>query len=133
MRFANDTQFYLVVTDIDATCGMINLVLENIKTWMTYKQLKLNVNKTEYMIVGKKNYLNTLNGLQFVIDNNPVVLVDKVKDLGVLLDNVLSFKSQINNVLRITGYHLRNIAFIRKYLDEDSTKKNSCVTVSSTG
>ena len=124
--FADDTQFYLAVTDIDATCGMIDLVLENIKTWMMYKQLKLNVNKTEYMIVGKKSDLSALNGLHLVIDNNQVEFVDKVKDLGVLLDNTLSFNSQINNVLKITGYHLRNIAFIRKYLDEDSTKKLVC-------
>ena len=34
--------------------------------------------------------------------------------------------SQINNIIRIANYHLRNIAFIRKYLDEDSTKKLVC-------
>ena len=34
--------------------------------------------------------------------------------------------SQINNVIRISGYHLRNIAFLRKYLDEDSVKKLIC-------
>ena len=67
-----------------------------------------------------------------MIDNNPIVLLDKVKDLGVLLDNVLSFKSQINNVLRITGYHLRNIALSESILMK-TLQRNSCVTVSSAG
>lgn len=124
--FADDTQFYLAVTDIEATCGTLSHVLNNIKTWMMYKQLKLNVNKTEYMIVGKRHDLNTLGELQFVVNNNQIEFVDKVRDLGVLLDSTLSFSSQISSVLRTTSYHLRNIAFIRKYLDEDSTKKLVC-------
>ena len=127
--FADDTQFYLAITEIDATCERLNLILDNIKTWMAYKQLKLNVNKTEYMIIGKKNDLDALRGSRFIVDNNQLEFVDKVKDLGVLIDNILSFNSQINNVIKISGYHLRNIAFIRKYIDEDSAKKLVCSCV----
>ena len=45
-----------------------------------------------------------------------------VRDLGVLLDCHLSFHNQINNVVKVAGYHLKNIAFVRKYLDERTTK-----------
>ncbi|XP_076061404.1 uncharacterized protein LOC143037170 [Oratosquilla oratoria] len=45
-----------------------------------------------------------------------------VKDLGVLLDENLSFEAQINKVVKVAGYHLRNIGFVRKYLDEDTVK-----------
>ena len=121
--FADDTQFYLAVSNIDATSERVSLVLENIKNWMNYKQLKLNISKTEYMITGKKNNLKRISNVQFIVENNPVQLVDKVKDLGVILDSTLSLDSQINNVIRTSNYHLRNIAFIRKYLDEDSVKK----------
>ena len=124
--FADDTQFYLAITDIDATSGILNHVLDNIKAWMTYKQLKLNVNKTEYMIIGKKNDLNTFRDSQLTIHGNSIEMVDKVRDLGVLLDSTLSMNAQINNILRTASYHLRNIAFIRRYLDDDSTKKLVC-------
>ena len=124
--FADDTQLYLTITDIDATCERLNIVLGKLKTWMMYKQLKLNVNKTEYMVIGKKNGLDALRESQFVVDNCTLEFVDSVKDLGVLIDNTLSLNSQINDVARISSYHLRNIAFIRKYIDEESTKKLVC-------
>ena len=61
--------------------------------------------------------------MPLIIDNNHVKIVEKVKDLGVFLDSNLSMDAQISNVIKTTGYHLRNIAFIRKYIDADSTKK----------
>ena len=45
-----------------------------------------------------------------------------LKDLGVILDCNLTFKSQINQTVRTTGYHLRNLAFVKKYLDENTIK-----------
>lgn len=47
---------------------------------------------------------------------------DEVKDLGVLMDENISICSQISKVVKVSGYHLRNIAFVRKYLDEDIVK-----------
>ncbi|XP_068221054.1 uncharacterized protein [Palaemon carinicauda] len=44
----------------------------------------------------------------------------KVRDLKVSPDCILSFNTQINNVVKTAGYHLRNIAFIKKYLDKHS-------------
>lgn len=44
-----------------------------------------------------------------------------MKDLGVLVDSELSFKSQIKQTVRIAAYHLRNIAFVRKYPDSKNT------------
>ena len=90
---------------------------------MNYKQLKLNVDKTKYVLIGKKQDLKNLREVEFRIDDTPITLVDNVRDLGVLLDGSLSLSLQINNVVRISGHHLRNIAFIRKYLDEESLKK----------
>ena len=45
-----------------------------------------------------------------------------VKDLGVMIDCSHSFKRQINQTIKIAGYHLKNIAFVRKYLDMESAK-----------
>ena len=44
------------------------------------------------------------------------------KDLGVIIDCNLSFNDHILKLTRTLGYHLRNIAFVRKYLDEKLTK-----------
>ena len=121
--FADDTQLYLTISDIRVTCENLTNILNNIKNWMNYKQLKLNINKTEYLLVGKRCDLNRLYNMPLIINDNQIKVVETVKDLGVLLDCNLSMNAQISNVVRTTGYYLRNIAFIRKYLDTDSLKK----------
>ncbi|XP_068206458.1 uncharacterized protein [Palaemon carinicauda] len=121
--------FYLKVTDIDATCNRLVATLNFIKDWMNHKQLNLNVGKTQYLQIGRRHDLRNANVLGLNVDCVHVRLVDNVKDLGVHLDNSLSVAPQINNVVKASAYHLGNIAFVRKYLDEDSAKKlvHNCV------
>ena len=90
---------------------------------MDHKHLKLNENKTEYMFVGKKNCLRNIDFNNMIINGNQIQVVENVRNLGVAFDSSSTFGNQINNVVRTAGYHLRNIAFIKKYLDEDSVKK----------
>ena len=90
---------------------------------MNRKQLKLNEAKTECLLVGKKRDLRQLGDiLNLNIGNSTINLSKSVKDLGVILDCNLSFNDQINKVIRTAGYHLRNISYIRKYLDESTIK-----------
>ena len=122
--FADDTRIYLTITNITATCTKLSEILTRVEAWMNFKQLKLNMNKTEYLLIGKKNDLSRFHNVPLIINNCRVEVVEKVKDLGVMLDANLSMTTQISNVVKTTSYHLRNIAFIRKYLDIDSVKKN---------
>ncbi|XP_076031803.1 uncharacterized protein LOC143019719 [Oratosquilla oratoria] len=63
-----------------------------------------------------------LNIPHLTVNDTVLEVKDVVKDLGVIVDCNLSFKCQINQMVRAAGYHLRNIAFVRKYLDENITK-----------
>ena len=49
-----------------------------------------------------------------------------VRDLGIFVDNKLSMKNHILQVVKTSNYHLRNIGFIRKYLNEDALKTVIC-------
>ena len=46
-----------------------------------------------------------------------------VRDLGFVTDNNLTCNKQIQTVIKNANFSLRNIAFIKKYLDVDSMKK----------
>ena len=46
-----------------------------------------------------------------------------VRDLGFIIDNNLTCNEQIQTVIKNANFSLRNIAFIKKYLDDDSVKK----------
>ncbi|XP_068240806.1 uncharacterized protein [Palaemon carinicauda] len=86
------------------------------------KQLKLNEDKSECLLVGKKNDLRRLATATLRMHGTTMEVKHVVRDLGVLVDCHLSFHDQINNVVKATGYHLKNIAFIKKYLDEKTIK-----------
>ena len=47
------------------------------------------------------------------MNNSDIKGGDQVKSLGVLLDTELLMKEQINQI-KVAGYHLVNISFIRK-------------------
>ena len=57
------------------------------------------------------------------ISNQGTVLSRSVRDLGFVIDNNLTCNEQIQTVIKNANFSLRNIAFIKKYLDDDSKKK----------
>ena len=101
----------------------IESIMKDIKSWMKKKKLKLNENKTECMLFGTKKSLKKYEQFnQIKIGTSTIEITKKVKDLGVFIDNELNMKDQINQTVNICSYHLRNIAFIKKYLDIKSLK-----------
>ena len=91
------------------------------------KKLKLNENKTECMLFGSANTLKKYEHFQKItIGSSSVDVVTVVRNLGVYIDNRLSMKNHILHVVKTCNYHIRNIAFIRKYLSEDTLKTVIC-------
>ena len=116
--FADDTQFYLSLGNIEDSERKINDVMTDVKRWMNSKQLKLNDSKTECLLVGKKHDLRRLNFAKLKVLENEFEVMSPIKNLGVIFDCSLSFSEQINQAVKTAGYHLRNIAFLKKYLDD---------------
>ncbi len=48
---------------------------------------------------------------------------EPVRNLGVLYDSQLSMAPHVNNVVKKSSFHLRNIGKARKLLTDDATKK----------
>ena len=120
--FADDTQFYLTLENVEDSERKINEVMTDVKRWMDSKQLKLNSSKTECLVVGKRNDLRRLDINSLRVLENEFEVKRPIKNLGVIFDCDLSFNAQINQVTKIAGYHLRNIAFLKKYLDEKTIR-----------
>ena len=121
--FADDTQFYLIVNDIIEEQAVIDRLMEDISKWMQKKKLKLNENKTECILIGSKYNLRRFDNISSIsISNEKIVLADKVRDLRVINDRSLTLDDHINSVVKTANFYLKNIASIRKFLNEDATK-----------
>ena len=125
--YADDTQIYITLDYWPNDVLKVKSMMKDLKAWMSGRKLELNVKKTKCMLIGSPRNLARYSDIQKIqIDdnmNNEVELVKYVVNLGVILDEHLNMKQQINNVVKIANNHLRNIAFIRKYLDQSSTHK----------
>ena len=80
---------------------------------MSSNKLKLNENKTEVIILAKKNQPSFS---QLSIGNTSVSSSSNVRNLGVSLDKELNMQSQVTSVCKSAYFHLKNIARVRKYL-----------------
>ena len=90
---------------------------------MVKKRLKLNDDKTECILFGTENTLKNYEQFQHImIGTSNIKIVPVLQNLGVDIDSNLTMKNQISNTVEVCNHHLRNIAFIRKYLNEDTLK-----------
>ena len=113
------TQFYFSITTIQSTTSKIEEVMTDIKNWMVKKRLKLNDDKTECMLFGTEHALKNYEQFQHImIGASNIKIVPVVRNLGVYIDSSLTMKNQISNTVKVCNHHLRNITFIRKYLNE---------------
>jgi len=76
----------------------------------------MNVGKTEFIWLGTRQQLAKLSVLPLQIKNQIIMPVDKVRDLGVIIDSKLTMESHTANVVRGCFYQLRQLQSIRRLL-----------------
>ena len=121
--FADDTQFYMTISDINHSSEQISDIMTDIKKWMNYKKLKLNEDKTECLLIGKKNDIQRINIDKVSIMGRDFDTTKPIRNLGVIFDNTLDLRDHINHITSVAGYHLRNLTFLKKYLNESDLAK----------
>ncbi len=109
--YADDTQQSLSVAPDDTNAlNPLTKCLSTIKFWMSEDFLKLNKDKTELLMIGTSTQREMiLSRLGSLASQSKTA----VKNLGVIIDSDLDFKSHLNSVTKTTFSHLRNIARVR--------------------
>ena len=97
--------------------------VDEIREWMKSNYLKLNDNKTEFILFGSPVKLGKINVPHFRVGDSDIPPVDQVCNLGVLMDNKMSMESHINATIKSCSYHIRNLGKIRKYLNQQATEQ----------
>ena len=126
--YADDTQNYLSFRPDKHDTNKIrckeNLerCISEVCTWMHTYLLKLNDNKTEFLLIGTKNMLNQSGSMLIKVGNDNIANTDKDRNLGVTFDKHLNNTDHINNLSSTLFFISRNIARVQHLLDHDSTK-----------
>ena len=125
--YADDTQLYISFNSTQncaANClKSLETCIQDISDWMKNNILKMNEEKTEFIIFGSPQQLQKITIPFIKIGNNEIPPVSQVRNLGVIFDSSMSFKPHISSIVRSSSFHLRNISRLRNYLNYSATEQ----------
>lgn len=106
LLYADDTALFFESNDQQHLQSMLDSELPKINEWLNTNKLSLNTEKTYYQL-----YSNTCNVTNVIVSLNGknIKPVDKVKYLGVYIDDKLSWKYHINHLANILS---RNVGIL---------------------
>ena len=109
--YADDTQLFIHLTHKNAETAFDRLgkFLEDVKLWLCANKLKLNADKTDFIIFGSKSQQKKLNPFFPVnILGESLIPSDAVKNLGVWFDSDFSFTKHAKNVCKLCFIQMTN-------------------------
>ena len=132
--YADDSQLYVSFPSGNSAAALNGLqsCLVSVQSWMSTNKLKLNPDKTEFLLIGnewqRSKYLS-----RFPIELLGVKTYPKksARNLGVIFDKNFNFRSHISTICSSCIYHIRGLRRIRRHLDLESAKLLANALVSS--
>ena len=126
-RFADDTQNYHSFTpskvgDKEKCKQEIEVCISDIHTWMRTNLLKLNDEKTEFLIIGTKQQLSKVKTTSISVGQDEIPCSETARNLGYYYDQHMKNSAHINKLVSSFNVILRRISKIRNNIDYDTTK-----------
>ena len=119
--YADDTQLYISFKCNTPLASLIKLnnCISDVRVWMINNKLKINDSKTDKFRSPQAK--QDLSGLSVIVGDSIIQQSSKVRNLGIIFDQFLSFDDYISSVYRSTHFHLKNIGRIRHLLSQNAT------------
>ena len=115
----DDTQLYVHLTHKHATLAFERLknCLDDVRKWLSVNKLKLNPDKTEFILFCSKNVRRKL-GKFFPVNILGTLLspAEAIGNLGVWFDSDFSFSCHVRNICKACFVHIRDLRRLRGYL-----------------
>ena len=121
--YADDTQLYIpfAVEDYKDAIARLEGCIADIRIWLAANHLKLNDDKTEFIIFGHSNLTKKISGSKSIVIGDATISASAtVRNIGAVLDDQLSMKEHIKYIARSCYMYLRMLGQIRQNLTEDS-------------
>ena len=128
------TQIYLSLskTDPEMSLSLVQQCLQDVSDWMIASKLKLNPDKTEFILIGTKAQRDKFKKyFPTKLLDQDVTPTDSAQNLGVKFDKDFNFKKHISKVCRSCYYHIRDLRRLRRCLTAAVTETIATSLVSS--
>jgi Reverse transcriptase (RNA-dependent DNA polymerase) len=120
--YADDLQAYVhcPATAASAAVREIGRAMKTLEVWMSSNRLRLNPTKTQYIWFGTSRQLSKISMESLGVEFPWATFSSHVRDLGVTLDQELSFTKHINLLCRECYYQLRQLRVVSRSLTSDA-------------
>ena len=116
LLFADDSTVYLSGSSLPELVNIVNYELHILCEWFKCNKLSLNVDKTNYMTIGKR-----CPDIAISLDGKLLSKASHVKFLGIIVDQNLNWCEHINHCKRKISSALFALGHVRQYITEDSS------------
>jgi hypothetical protein len=123
--YADDTQLYSFcsMSELMPALSTMEKCIQEIYNWMCINHLKMNEEKTEFVILGSKHNLSKLTNVKLNIGGHTVHPSESARNIGVIFNSTMSMEHHVISLCKSANFHLRNISKIRHLLDEKTTEQ----------
>ena len=122
--YADDTQLHIHrnAEDLESLIPHLITCIDEINSWMSANHLKLNTNKTQFILLCTRQQLVKVKRKSVSLDGVNIPFSDDVTCLGMVFDNDLNFSTHIKRLAGKCFYHLRQISSVHHSISVDVAK-----------
>jgi len=125
--FADDSNIYNAssINDVLKLKNNLEHDLDNVVKWLDKNKVKLNIGKTQFLMVGKQKVLDKCKDFCININGLPIQRVQTLKILGITFDESLSFNNHCN-IVQSKCYQKLSVMYPFKYV---LSLENKCIII----
>ena len=124
--FSDDTQLQksAPLSEVTNLTKELNACTDDIKTWMTENQPKLNDDKTALLFRFSSSLKPSTISLPDLITlgSHNIPFFDSARNLGLIIDSKLSMKKHVIKICQTAHFKLKRMSSVCRFLTEDATK-----------
>ena len=117
--YADDSCLSVTHKDVKHIEQVLNKNLSSLCDWLVDNKLSIHLGKTESILFGTRNKLKKSNILNITYKNKNIEQKQKVKYLGITLDDNLTGKSMVHQVLTKINSKIRFLYRKQKFFNKD--------------
>jgi hypothetical protein len=122
--YADDTQVYVSFPPGHEAeiLRKLEACINDVRIWMARNYLKLNNEKTDFIVLGSRHSLNKCSTTHISIGDAQVQPSESVTNIGATFDKEMKLDTQVKRTCRSARHHLYQISKLKRYLSEEQLR-----------
>jgi hypothetical protein len=118
-QYADDTNLYhsFSASDQQSCLETVSECLNSVNNWFLTNGLLVNPGKSDSIFIGTTVQTRKVDSSGVEMRGSKIPLSDKIKSLGVVFDQRLTFENHVKAVCRTCYFHIKSLRVLRPSLD----------------